>query len=230
MQKPQKFIFQLERPTDSFISKILNDYSAFEGDRINEKLSKLFDAMPNNNDFEEVMIKVAALNTIYSTSINFIQPVVKKIVSEVPDSVSGLCDKDFVRMVDRIATVEWTNQTTEKSHKRSNMSFASKYVHFLSVRKTPIYDSYIWIIIQGYFMQFTENKVSFSKPSDYKRFYQVFQQFKTEFNLTKYSNYSIDKFLWQYGKNSLNEIVRKHGENDLSIAKRILQNEIKTRV
>ena len=177
------------------------------GNQINTSLSKLFECMNNESNKYEVSIKVAALNQIYSTAIQYIAPVVDKIICEVPHNHHSCTDNKYADFVDGISTVNWVSPTTGKHHSRCNMSFSSKYIHFLSGRKIPIYDSYIWIVMIGYLKQNGFNEYKFTSPADYNDFYNVFIKFKNHFNLNKYSNYDIDKFLWQYGKIMLNEIV-----------------------
>ena len=98
-------------------------------------------------------------------------------------------------------------------------------MHFFSGHKTPIYDSYIWIIIKGYLGQKNNKKISFTNPSNFKEFYSTFIIFKKEFRLEKYSNYEIDKFLWQYGKKLIQNI-----ESELTISITQSKSELKKRI
>lgn len=215
---------QLENPTYEFISKVLAQHSLEGGNELNENLLKLFKTFSDNNNKNHVLIKVAALNKIYSTAITNINPVVEQIikVSERNDELKDI--KDFISFVDKISKIEWTNSKGEIS-KRNNLSFASKYVHFLSGYKTPIYDSYVWIIIKGYLGQKRKVKISFTAPNDYKKFYSTFNEFKREFDLNEYSNYDIDKFLWQYGRNLIKNI-----ELELNINLNKSKTELKKRI
>ncbi len=211
--------------TPPHYNKITAIYTGGGGDLINASLTKLFECMDDQSNIHEVRVKVAALNKIYSTSINFIEPVVEKIIKIVPEKHSALGHKEYAKLVDEISTISWVNPTTKKSHKRCNLSFSSKYIHFLSNRITPIYDSYIWIVMIGYMAQYGSRNYSFSAPKSYQEFYTIFCEFKGQFSLDKYSNYEIDKFLWQYGKNMLNAIIEEEGVN-LSKAKTILKHRI----
>ena len=179
------------------------------GNLINQSLSKLFECMHDDSNKFEVSIKVAALNQIYSTAIQYIAPVVEKIVCEIPNDYTSLTNAQYVALVDNIATVKWVSPTTRKEHSRCNLSFSSKYIHFLSQRKIPIYDSYIWIVMIGYLKQYSKVKYSFSPPVNYEKFFNIFIEFKKIFKLEKRSNYETDKFLWQYAKNMLDDIIKK---------------------
>ena len=207
------------------IEQLLKQHDADGGNKINESLGKLFSALSDEENENEVSIKVAALNQLYSTAIQYIKPVVKKIVSEVPLNHSELGPNAYLELVDKIAPVEWVSEATGKKHNRINLSFASKYVHFLSQKSTPIYDSYIWLVMVAYLK---ENKINIglSPPKSYSDFYSYFVKFKEIYNLEAYSNYKIDKFLWQYGKNILTEIMKSKGVT-LDKAKSILKKCIK---
>ncbi|MFZ2726382.1 MAG: hypothetical protein WAX77_09040 [Methylococcaceae bacterium] len=194
------------------------------GDAINEGLSKLFKCMNDESNRFEVSIKVAALNQLYSTAIQYIPPVVEKIVTSIPKK-SNYEEQDFVKLIDSISTITWDSDRKGKEYSRNNLSFASKYVHFLSERKTPIYDSHIWIVMIGYLIQERNNKYSFAPPKNYESFYKFFKEFKEFFNLQEKSNYEIDKFLWQYGKNMITEIINEQNVS-MDKAKSILKKRI----
>ncbi|WP_029275107.1 hypothetical protein [Pedobacter borealis] len=214
----------LQEPTDSFIQATLRNYESIEGDELNIKLQKLFNEFSDDKNKYDVLIKVAALNKIYSTAITNITPVVDKI-NNIANLNANLGSIDsYINLVDKISLVEWTNNKND-NFKRNNLSFASKYVHFLSNREIPIYDSYIWIIIQAYLGQKNQVKILFTNPKDYQDFYATFCRFKTIFGLEGYSNYKIDKFLWTYGRELIKSI---EGELNLDVERAKL--ELKRRI
>ncbi|MDX2464650.1 MAG: hypothetical protein QNK31_09105, partial [Porticoccus sp.] len=188
------------QPTSQLnIEELLHQHDSDGGNLINESLSKLFSSLNDEENQHEVSIKVAALNQIYSTAIQYIAPVVLKISEEIDNTHTDLSEEQYANLVDKISNVSWISQRTGKHHKRNNLSFCSKYIHFLSKYKLPIYDSYIWIVMVGYLNQKHQKKLGFSVPKNYKDFYSVFTNFRNDFELRKYSNYEIDKYLWQYG-------------------------------
>lgn len=211
----------LQKPTKKFIRGILDIYEQEEGNELNENLLKLFKTFNNDLNRYNVLIKVASLNKIYSTAITNINPVVEQIIKITKENNKF---KNYVSFVDKISKIEWTN-SKGITFKRNNMSFASKYVHFLSNYETPIYDSYIWIIIKGYLGQKNGELKSFNTPKSFKEFYATFYKFKKELNLENYSNYEIDKFLWQYGKKLILEI-----ESELKLTIAQSKSELKKRI
>jgi hypothetical protein len=209
------------------IERMLAQHDADGGNEINESLGKLFSSLSDEENKNEVSIKVAALNQLYSTSIQYIKPVVAKIVSEIKQNHSELGGDSYLNLIDKIASIEWISETTGKSYKRKNLSFASKYVHFLSKRHVPIYDSYIWLVMVAYLKE-KDVKINLTAPKSYSKFYNYFSEFKESYSLESYSNYQIDKFLWQYGKNILSEIMKSEGVS-LEKAKSIFKKRITKR-
>lgn len=209
------------------INIMLKKHDEYGGNKINDSLSKLFTCMCNESSEYEIQIKVAALNQIYSTSIQFIKPVVENICNQNLVQHREYTQKQYADLVDKIAHNKWTSKISNKEHKKNYLSFASKYVHFLSQYQIPIYDSYIWIVIIGYLKQKKGNQLySFSTPKTYKEFYKVFCEFKNAFLLLNdKSIYEIDKFLWQYGKDMI-EIITKTENKTLDQAKSELKKQL----
>lgn len=215
----------LETITPTLISEMNKCHTDEGGTAINEKLDLLFSTFPDNTCPNDVQVKVAVLNTIYNTSIQYILPVAKKINAEFKALGEREKGKKVspIDMVDRIATAEWRSEESGQTVVRTNLSFASKYMHFVSNRDVPIYDSYIWIVMNGY-LHAAGDHVTFGAPRNYAAFHSRFQQFRERFHLEGYSNYQIDKFLWQYGKNKINA-YRKEGLSRAK-AKARLQTEL----
>lgn len=191
---------KLKSLTDNFIRELLMQYNSVDNNGLNFKIQKLFNTFNDFSNQHDTHIKVAALNEIYSTSIINIKPVVKSICLNSPKDISTYNLDDFAKLVDLFSKSQYGDK------ERTNLSFASKYVHFLSERKIPIYDSYIWILIKAYYAQKYAQKLSIGKPKNYYEFYIFFNKFLKEFNLENYSIYEVDKFLWQYANNILIEI------------------------
>lgn len=189
----------LEFPEENFIKDILKEFDDNGNNDLNIKLLELFEIFNDFSNCNEVKIKVAALNKIYSTGILNIDPVIEKILSEIHFETKNFKEYEFVELVDKIAKISWIDKKG-KNQNRKNLSFSSKYIHFLSGFKTPILDSYILELIKEY-QKTNGKKISFSNSKGYLEFYQIFEEFKKDFNLQRYSNYEIDKFLWQYAKN-----------------------------
>lgn len=216
-------MLKLIPPSTEQINEILKIYFSSDGNKMNNSLSNLF-AQLNNFDKYEILIKAVSINQIYSTAIRNIYPVVEKIFANTK-SLENYSTKDYVELVDKISKVEWIDKNN-KMQKRHNLSFSSKYVHFLSCRNIPIYDSYVWILITGYLNQNSLNKIRTNAPRNYKEFYSIYNNFIATFKLDAFDIYKIDKYLWQYCNILLTQIS-KDKNVELNKAKAILRKEIK---
>ena len=211
----------LKEITDDFIGKMLERHEFYDGVKMDKSLAKLFLHLNDESNLHEVKIKVAALNKLYSTAIQNINPVAEKIQEQWKENNVFNNEQSYVDFIDKISNVIYGNKP------RNNLSFASKYVHFLSNFQTPIYDSYIWIVMIGYLKQSgSVQEYSFITPNNYADFYKVFNDFKTIYNLQGRENYEIDKFLWQYGKLLIDEIQAQNNNLSLEQAKSVLKKQL----
>ena len=193
-----------------------NKFEESSGSEIDKCIEKLFSCMNDNRNKQEIRVKVAALNQIYSTAITYLEPVIEKIYNEInQNSCKEIIDS--IECVDKISRITWHNLRTGIEYSRNNLSFASKYIHFLSQKNIPIYDSYVWILLTGYLNQhqYEGNKLSFTPPQNYKNDfitrYNAFAELLKEQCGEEYSPYIIDKFLWQYGKELVEGISAENG-------------------
>ena len=106
---------KLENPTPVFVRATLIRYEKDGGHLLNEKLLKLFTTFNDQSNLSETRIKVAALNTLYSTAIKNINPVVDKILA-VSNEISPNSIEDYVSFTDGISLVKWTNTNTGESY------------------------------------------------------------------------------------------------------------------
>ena len=217
-------MLKLIPPSTEQINEILKIYFSSEGNKMNNSLSNLFTQL-NNIDKYEILIKAVSINQIYSTAILNIFPVVEKIFANT-ESLENYSTNDYVELVDKITKVEWIDKNN-KMQKRNNLSFSSKYVHFLSGRNIPIYDSYVWILITGYLNQNSLKKIRTNQPRNYKEFYSIYNNFVATFNLDAFDVYKIDKYLWQYCDILLTQISKDKNVQQRNKAKAILRKEIK---
>lgn len=170
----------------------------------NEKISRLFALFPDNTSYAEVRIKATVINSIYSTRIGYLDPVIKQIISVYSELQEKQEQHDQLGIVDRIAEVAWTDKNGSRID-RHYLSFASKYMHFQSGCELPIYDDYMWQVMRAY-LRCHETPVEIpSRPVDYKQVSSVFERFKTLHHLDSRSNYDVEKFLWR----TFRDIMRK---------------------
>ncbi len=170
---------------------------------LSERVVKtVFAQYPGNTSFDNIMIKACVLNTMYSTRINAIDAVARRILSLKIDCRISSADKT---LVNEIAQVQVNERTL-----RNFYSFASKYCHFHNPAY-PIYDSFVEDMLVHYqikdpFMVLGQGMEPKTKAhickhlDDYGQFSQAMESFKCKYDLQNCSTEEIDHFLWGYGR------------------------------
>jgi hypothetical protein len=183
----------IKTPTPNVIREYIDCFDRTPSDSDTEKaIRRLVDVFPGNTQFDAVLLKVAAINQLYSTYVYDIHPMAKHILELNIDS--RLEQADLLLVTD-VATL----QTDKK--KRVCYSFASKYCSWHNQTNYPIYDSFVDRLLQLYC-----RRDNFRLPfttSDmwcYPTFHSIIQTFQRHYGLTDFSFKEIDKFLWKYGK------------------------------
>ncbi len=157
-------------------------------------LNKLFTHQhPLNRDIEEIVLKVATLNTVYNTQIFSVYPIAKRILSLQIDERLRAGDETLVQQIMR---VDYTGRIRHINH----YSFASKYCSFHNPEAYPIFDSYVEKVLLYY--QKKDDFYSFEKEDlkEYTKFKQAIYAFRDYYGLNHYTVKQLDQFLWQFGK------------------------------
>ena len=182
------------RPSKSEIEKYLTLWDSLENYRLQESsLKKLFTkTYPLNDDLDEVLIKVCALNDFYSTSIYYPVQVAKHIVSLQLDKKLVIKDP---KVVNEIASVQ-----VKKDKLINYYSFATKYCSHHHPTLYPIYDSYVDKLLMHFKKE--DNFFEFKKADlkIYENFKNILEKFRIFYDLEDYDLKQIDKYLWQAGK------------------------------
>lgn len=198
LKKPSKNemdrIFALWEQEPSFMH-YKNEVSALEW---------LFKSYPTNTNLNEIIIKVACLDRLYSTNITKsykIPQVAQKILE------SGFDDrvqKGDISLVDDIASLG--KAQIEEQGGKQILSFASKYCVWHS---SVVYGKDVFVIIDSIvktkLKEFNENynfAPRFSKKDlkDYKKYKEILEKFREFFGLKECSFRDIDRYLWRLGK------------------------------
>ncbi len=167
-------------------------------------LFELFAHYPKNTDLRHVLLKIVALNALYSTMIRVyskITPTVYEVASHIAaigDEIdSGLIagSPDLVPKISRI-------QKNEKTF--YNYSFATKYCSFHRPESYPIYDSRVYEYLRrlrnrdknkvGGFRQFKNEEMW-----NYARFKGIVDEFRVHYGLQEFPYKQIDAFLYLEG-------------------------------
>jgi len=158
---------------------------------VERALSKLFTLFPNNDNLEDVLLKVVALNDLYRTGILGTSQVADHIFHLNIDAAIKAGRPEVVQM---IARVQFGKSI------RNNYSFATKYCAWHNPANYPLYDSYVEQMLWGYKKQERFDNFHRQDLLQYDRFTQVMLHFRDYYDLTSFSIKDIDKFLWLAGK------------------------------
>jgi len=185
----------IPRPTPAQVSGYLAAWTADGDASMDAGLTELFTVMPGNADVGRVLVKVAALNSIYATGILATTRMAHHIVDLGVDArlVGEQSDADLVEQIARL-DIDGTV--------RRNYSFATKYCSFHRPDLYPFYDSLVSGVSNTLLRQgdvFTVTRPA-SWGRDYDAWCQAVRDFRECFGLTGFSLRQIDKYLWKLAK------------------------------
>ncbi len=181
-------------PTPELLIEYLNKWNSLENYVYQENsLRKLFqDTYPENNNIDDVLVKVCVLNDFYSTNIFSPFSVAKHIISLEIDS---RLEENDLRLVNDLARVRMRNGKTYNFY-----SFATKYCSHHKPTIYPIYDSYVEKLLKALRKQ--DGFASFKNQDlkDYQQYRSILIQLQRFYGLYSFNLKEIDKYLWQAGK------------------------------
>jgi len=181
-------------PTEDLVTAACKTFDE-ENAVTEEALEILFKQYPRNDNHPHVLLKVVALNRLYSTNIFAVHDMAKHIYAQQVDSALEGGSPDIVS---RIAVVR--NGTTGKE--RDNYSFATKYCSWHNQASYPIWDDHV----HRYLWRLQERDrfaPSFKASADlwqYAKFRDVVIALWEHYRLGGFNFKAIDKFLWSAGR------------------------------
>jgi hypothetical protein len=196
----------IPRPSSDEVRRYLKKWDTLESYTAQESaLNKLFwQVAPKNYFLDDILIKVATLNTFYSTNIKSVFTVARHIFNLNIDERLKFGDET---LVDEIANV-----TLSSDKARNEFSFATKYCSHHNADAYPIYDSFVVRLlcylrdVYG-FSEFQKDELR--KFAIFKR---VILELRKFYSLETFTLKEIDQYLWQLGKEKFpkNYGKRKH--------------------
>ncbi|MCL5982925.1 MAG: hypothetical protein M1571_10530 [Firmicutes bacterium] len=202
----------IKRPSPQEVRHYLEKWNSLEGYREQEiALNKLFwEFCPNNTALDNILIKVATLNTFYSTNIFSVFNVARHILSLDLDERLKQGDTTLVAA---IATGHGVKKI--KTGKETYFySFATKYCSHHYPDLFPIYDSFIAELL--IYLRDTDRFSDFTREGlrDFAVFKETIYKLRDFYALQSFSLKDLDKYLWQLGKESFLNIYGYKGKND----------------
>jgi hypothetical protein len=186
---------KLDRPTPELVDAAREKFDK-EDEAVEQGLKELFAQFPSNTKLAHVLIKVAALNTLYSTNIFAVRKVALAICAKGQE-IDDMIAKAIPEVVEMVARV---NVGAEQKG-RYNYSFATKYCSWHNSEQYPIWDSRVDRYL--YHLQKQDSFAPAFKKHDYIWTYSNFREvviaFRRHFGLEQFSFKELDKFMYEYG-------------------------------
>ena len=185
---------EIPKPSQKEVKYYLKLWDSLKNYTLQESsLEKLFQkTYPLNNNMDDVLIKVCALNDFYSTNIFSPFTVAKHIVAL---KIDNNLVKNDLEIVNKIANVKMGGGKS-----RNFYSFATKYCSHHKPTVYPIYDSYVERIL--IYLKKMDNFADFSREDlrSYVKFKDILLKFRKYYDLQQFNLKQIDQYLWQIGK------------------------------
>lgn len=197
--QPKTVKHDLPSPTPDLVREGVRQFA--EQGRVTEAaLRKLLLAFPNNTETDEVLLKVIALNQIYSTNIFAVQVVAEMIQAASIDAALQAGDPGVVHRIDRLKFTSAAGKAVDKSI----YSFATKYCALHQPRHYPIYDGLIATKLMEYSRRDQFARFTYDDLRHYPTFKQIVLDFQAHYGLKEFTLRETDQFLWSLGKGLLN--------------------------
>ena len=187
----------MSQPTQELVSAAVRQFE-LENGTDERALAELFRSCPSNTDRAHVLLKVAAVNSIYSTNIYAFKDLAKYI-SERGDEIDCYLECGDLRAFELIE-----RYTTGDEKERHPFSFASKYCSWQRPNFYPIYDSfteaYLWQLLKA-----DEPKEKHALLWTYASFKGVVDRVQERYGLQSFSYKQIDAFFYLQGSKLLDK-------------------------
>lgn len=180
----------LDRPTTDAVARAVKVFDDENG--VGERaLALLVERFAGNTDPSFVLLKVAAINTLYRTQIFGVWTVATHIVAQDIDEdlASGSADA-----VEKIAKIQFG------SKERRNYSFATRYCSWHCPDAYPIFDSRAERCFRAYAQQDGLARITEAELCNYERYRKVMLEFRNRYQLYECSLKDVDKFLYMLGR------------------------------
>jgi hypothetical protein len=205
-------------PTADRVSAACTEFDGQNG-VMEQALTELFRLLPHNDSNPHVLLKVAALDALYSTWILALRDVARHIFERCEEVDSALA-LGSPEIVDTIAVVK-IGATGEK---RRFYSFASKYCSWHRQDSYPIWDSRVnayltWLRKRPTGSFLVKNPDSWT---EYREFVNMINNLRNVYSLGGFGFKQIDKFLYTEGGKLIAEKERlRRAKKDTAASTRL---------
>ncbi len=183
-------------PTAEFIIDFVDNYNEeqpFDAKSYNAAMN-LVNAFPDNDNFEDIFIKVNFINGSFKTRIGDTMQVAKNI-AEILDFDERI-NQDDISLINDIG-----RYLSRKNREFNFYSFATKYCHCHKPDTFPIFDNYVKESLEYYRNNFN-GMANFKsvRLRNYHSFRETMHNFKVFAQAESINNSIVDRFLWAQSK------------------------------
>lgn len=206
MEDPQAVTDTVYEPTLDRVLAACQEFDEQNG-VMEQALTELFGKYPRNDSNPHILLKVTALNALYSTRILALEDMARHIYEHGTEVDSALA-LGSPEIVDTIARV--TISSTGKE--RCNYSFASKFCSWHKPDSYPIWDSRVNAYLTWLKKRPTGSFI-LNTPDNwtrYREFMGVINNLRKVYGLGALSFKQIDKFLYAEGEKLIAAKERLH--------------------
>jgi hypothetical protein len=175
-------------PTSELLRMV---YEENKGDIADDALRELFSQYPRNDNRAHVLLKVVALNRLYSAGIFAVYDVADHIHLQAKEIDAGL-EIGNPEIVDKIQRV--TIRATGKQ--RKFWSFATKYCSWHNQAEYPMWDTRVCRYLCSLGVEEFAHPDAWTRYADFKK---LISDFRARYHLESFTFKQIDMFMWKYG-------------------------------
>lgn len=195
---------EIAKPTAAEVRRYQKMWISGRYSREENALDKLFQAYPKNRCFEDVLIKVSSLNTLYSAGV-FPDEYVKiaDMICElnIDERLKVGCP-DLVEDIANGAREAIRDLKGPKGRLRGRRyAFATKYCSFHNGQSYPMRDTLVVDMLKKFKRRRNSGFAFKDRELDrYPEFRAVVERFREAYGLTEFSFREIDRYLWLLGR------------------------------
>ena len=178
---------RLPLPTPALVRDANRRFDQERYGRVDPVLRRIFSAHPKNRMFDDVLLKVALLNTLYNTRLLAIVAMADHIHTLRLDGALAAGDP---ALVEQIACL------TIRGKQRRHYSFATKYCSWHQPEQFPIFDNQVASLLLLYKRQWAFSEFNHDSLRNYDAYKAVIRSFQVYFHLDAFAFRQVDKFLW----------------------------------
>lgn len=162
-----------------------------KSDITDEALRELFGQYPRNDNRAHVLLKVVALNRLYSAGIFAVYDVADHIHRLAQEIDAGLVigNPEIVDMIHRVKI------RANGKHRRF-WSFATKFCCWHNQHEYPMWDTRVCRYLCSLGVKEFAHPGAWTRYADFKK---LISDFRARYHLESFTFKQIDMFMWKYG-------------------------------